>query len=170
MLPTGRSARSSSGRHQSRTSITILRRARAPWRAADRIIGGHLRDQLLLSVFGYAHALRGQLNIRALGIAPEQETCTSVRSCQLHSGSAVLIDQPEYHSFRIRKGSIFRVHHDARSNSSLIVGDLEGATTEHRSDAIHLDRPRKKAPSEKAHLDLRQQKYEEGEVETRERD
>jgi hypothetical protein len=62
------------------------------------------------------------------------------------------------------------VHLDACPNSSLVVGDLERATAEHRPDVIHLDRSGKKAESQKAHLYLRQQKHQEPEIENGEGD
>jgi hypothetical protein len=62
------------------------------------------------------------------------------------------------------------MHLDACPNSSLVVGDLERATAEHRPGAIHLDRLGKKAESQKAHLYLRQQKHQKPEIENGKRD
>src|SRR5262245_16406475 len=105
-----------------------------------------------------------------IGFAAESQDRTILRGSEFYVGRPLGINQAKQDRFRVSRavrqvGSW--VHLDACSSSSLVISDLERATSEHRSDAIHLDRSGKKAKSQEAHLDLRQQKHQEAKIENR---
>src|SRR5882724_12439541 len=111
--------------------------------------------------------------MRRIGFAAEGQPRTVLRSGELDVRPPLGIDQAKQDSLRI---SCAVRHHgrrmdlDAGANSSRIVRDLEPATAEHRSDAVHLDRSEQKAESQEAHLDLRQKKHQKHKIENREND
>src|SRR5262245_715242 len=103
---------------------------------------------------------RVQQDIRRIGIRQEQESCAALRRRgELHTRTPVAIDQPQDHGFGVCPPIgrfvrvIGRLNLDARSNTSLIIDDLERATTKHRFDALRVDGP-----------DLPQQEHQEPEV------
>jgi hypothetical protein len=131
------------------------------------------RDYLLLSVLvgqlqGSGRPSRPYLNMGRVRFAAEDQSRTILRGSEFYVGRPLGIDQAKQDRFwvicAIRQDGRW-VQLDACSNSSLVVSDFERATSEHRSDAIHLDRSGKKAEPQEAHLDLRQQKHQESEIE-----
>src|SRR5690349_6270621 len=109
--------------------------------------------------------------MRRIGFAAEGQRRTVFRGRKFYVRPALGVDQAEQDRFRIGctvRQDGCRVCSDAGSNSSFIVGDLDRSASEYWSGAIHLNRPRKKAPSQEPHLDLREQKHQKSKIENSE--
>src|SRR5262249_36785767 len=122
------------------------------------------RDQPLLSVLvgqlhGNGRPSRRYLNMGGVGFTAESQARAIFRGSEFHIRRPSGIDHAKENCFRVGRAVRLngcRVKLDACSNSSLVVSDLEATTSKHRSDTVHLDRSRKKAKPQEAHLDLRQ--------------
>jgi len=105
--------------------------------------------------------------MRWVSLAAECEHWAILGRGDFHVGPPLRSDQAKQDGFRvgraIRQGG-GRMKPDARAHPSRLVRDFERAPPKDRSGIVHLDRS-EKSESQDTHLDMRQQKHQQGEIE-----